>query len=126
MLHIEIYLYCTNSKRHISLMFAFNMQNTTIDDFNCVLHVERKHRTCASFCYLYDIDIFQYVTQNSRCTCKRQNTLYFIVLELMPMDIWVSKVHIRGLSGKFADTVHTRANPSNNIKLVLFVYLRTI
>ena len=33
---------------------------------------------------------------------------------------------IRGLSGKFADTVHTRANPSNNMKLVLFVYLRTI
>ena len=38
--------------------------------FGLVLHVESKHSTCASLCYLYNIhfvDIFQYVTQNSTC-----------------------------------------------------------
>ena len=28
------------------------------------LHVESKHRTCAHLCYLYNIDILQYVTCN--------------------------------------------------------------
>ena len=36
----------------------------------------------------------------------------------------IPEMHIRGLSGTFADTVHTRANPSNNMNLVLFVYLK--
>ena len=36
--------------------------------FNCVLHVESKHRTCASLCYTSNIDIFLYDTHN---------TLYF-------------------------------------------------
>ena len=35
-----------------------------------------KPRTCASLCYLYNIDIVQYVIQNS--TFTRQNTLIFI------------------------------------------------
>ena len=42
--------------------------------------------------YLSNIDIFQFVTQNS--TCTRQNTLYFIILELIPMYTLVSEVHL--------------------------------
>ena len=48
--------------------------------------------TSASLCYLYNIDILQYVTQNS--TCRRQNTLYFIILELISMYTLVSEVHV--------------------------------
>ena len=48
--------------------------------------------TCLSFCYLYNIDIFQYVTQNS--TRTRQNALYFIILELIQMYTLVSEVHV--------------------------------
>ena len=55
---------------------------------------------------MYNIlDIFQYVTQNS--TCTRQNTLYFIIFELIPMYTLVSDVYeclketlIRQLSSK--------------------------
>ena len=66
-------------------------QNTRLDRmFGRVLHVESKHTTCASFCYLSNIDIFQYVTQNSSCT--RQNTLYFMNLELIPLYTLVLKV----------------------------------
>ena len=39
-----------------------------------VLHVESKHWTSVSFCYVSNIDIFQYVTHCSSGT--RQNTLY--------------------------------------------------
>ena len=56
-----------------------------------VLHVERKHMTCATFCYLSNIDIFQNVTQNSACT--RQNTLYFIILERVQLYTFVSEVY---------------------------------
>ena len=45
--------------------------------FGRVLHVESKHKTSASFCYLSNIDIFQLVTHYS--TCTRQNMLNFIV-----------------------------------------------
>ena len=57
-----------------------------------VVHFESKHRTCASLCYFSNIDIFQSATQNS--TCTRQNTLYFIILELIPMHTLVSEVHV--------------------------------
>ena len=57
-----------------------------------VLHVESKHMTCATICYLSNLDIFQHVTQNS--TCARQNTLYFTILGLIPMHILVSEVHV--------------------------------
>ena len=60
--------------------------------FGRLLHVESKHRTCASLCYSYNVDIFQYVTQNSACT--RQNRLYFILLELIPMHTLVLEVHV--------------------------------
>ena len=40
------------------------------------LHTENKHRTSVSFCYLPNVDIVQYLTQCSICTC--QNTLCFI------------------------------------------------
>ena len=56
------------------------------------LYVESKQRTSASFCCLSSIDIFQYVAQNS--TCLRQNTLYFIILELITMYTLVSDVHV--------------------------------
>ena len=29
---------------------------------------------------------------------------------------YATNMNVRGLSGKFVDTVHTRANPSNNMK----------
>ena len=58
----------------------------------CASHVEMKYRTCASLCYLYNIDIFQYVTQNS--TCTRQNTLYFSILKLILMYTLVWEVHV--------------------------------
>ena len=32
------------------------------------LHVESKHKPCASFCYLYNIDVFKYEIQNSSFT----------------------------------------------------------
>ena len=44
------------------------------------LHVESKHRTRVSLCYLNNIAIFQYVTQNS--TFTRQIKLHFTILEL--------------------------------------------
>ena len=46
-------------------------------------HVESRHSTYASLCYLNNIDIFQYLTQN--CTFTRQITLYFISLVLLQM-----------------------------------------
>ena len=49
-LHIGIYLYCTNSKKMHKSRVCFKMQTR--------LDVESKHRTCASLCYLYNIDIF--------------------------------------------------------------------
>ena len=38
----------------------------------------------------------------------------------------VEILHVRGLSGKFEDTVNTEAKTSNNMELFLFVWLRTI
>ena len=46
----------------------------------------------ASLCFLYNIDIFQNVTQNS--TFTRQNTLYFIILELIPMYTLSPELHL--------------------------------
>ena len=61
----------------------------------CCLHVESIHRICASLCYLCNIAIFQYVTQNS--TFTRQNTIHFIIFELIPIYalVWVAYVHIK-------------------------------
>ena len=44
--------------------------------FGRVLHVESKHRTRASLCYLSNIDIFQYVTQNSTSYKTKHAPLY--------------------------------------------------
>ena len=58
--------------------------------FCCVLHVEGKHGTSVSFCYLSHIDIFQYVTQCSRCT--RENTLCFMprtYTSVEEVHIWI-------------------------------------
>ena len=60
--------------------------------FDRVLHVESKHRTCASLCYLHNIPIFQYFRLNS--TFSRQNTLHFIILELIPIYTLVSEVYV--------------------------------
>ena len=49
--------------------------------FGPVLHVERKHKNCASLCYLSNVDIFQYVTQNS--TLTRQNELHFCCVNIV-------------------------------------------
>ena len=56
------------------------------------LHVESKHGIYASLCYLYNIDIFQYVTQNS--TFSRQITFYFIIFVLIIMYTLVLKVRV--------------------------------
>ena len=42
-------------------------------------------------CYLYNLDILQCVIQNSTMLCTRQITLYFIILELIPL---VSEVRV--------------------------------
>ena len=77
------------SKRRIGPVLAYNLQIP--DQVECwpCLHVESKHRTCVSLCYLYNI--FQYVTQNG--TFTRQNTLSFVILVLIIMYTLVSGVH---------------------------------
>ena len=55
------------------------------------------------FCYSSNIDIFLYVTQYSACT--RRNTLYFIILELIPTYTFVSEV----LQGHFNMIVFIKA-----------------
>ena len=47
--------------------------------FGRVLLLDSKQRTSASFCYLSNIYVFQYVTQCGTCTCTRQNSLNFIM-----------------------------------------------
>ena len=49
-------------------------------------------RLVCLFCYLSDIDISKYVTKYS--TCTRPKTLFFIILELIPMYTLVSEVHV--------------------------------
>ena len=44
----------------------------------------------------------------------------------MSVRIHVSLNQLRGLSVKYEDTVNTEVNTSNNMKLFLFVLLRTI
>ena len=56
-LHILIYLYCTNSKEKHSLIFTFNMHLANQVEYLVVFAFESKHRTCASLCYVYNIDI---------------------------------------------------------------------
>ena len=66
MLHTGIKLYCGNSKDSHKFYVCF--QHAKRDQtFYLIwyLHVESKPRTCASLCYLYNIDIFQYVTLNN-------------------------------------------------------------
>ena len=51
------------AKRCTSPVFTFNTQNMTNHStrsgrmFGLILHAESKHRTFASLCYLYNIDI---------------------------------------------------------------------
>ena len=71
--------------------------------FGRVLHVESKHRTCASFCYLSNIDIIQWLTQYS--TCTRQNTLYLIIPEIIPVYKLVLELYLClnvNFNGKFS------------------------
>ena len=50
--------------------------------FDRVLHVESKHRTCASLCFMSNIDIFKYVTQLSTCAQdKAKSRKYRGILE---------------------------------------------
>ena len=82
-------------------VFVINMQNATKHSawsgtvFGRVQHVESKCRTCASLCYICNIDIFQYVTQNSTCTW--QNMLHFIFLNLYQWIHWYWKyMYVKG------------------------------
>ena len=49
-------------------VFAFNMQtpDQVARMLGRVLHVESKHITCASLCYLHNIAVFNYVTQTTQ------------------------------------------------------------
>ena len=74
--NVLCYIYIEQiAKGRISPVYALNMLKSI---WSCC-YVESKHRTCAYLCHLSNI-VFQYVTQNSKCT--RQNTLYVIILEL--------------------------------------------
>ena len=87
--------------------------------FGRVLHVESKHRTSASFCFLSSIDIFPYVTQYS--TCTRQNTLYFIILKLISIHTLVLEFHlwsIRKDSFHQAQLTHSVKPLATNLKVV--------
>ena len=71
-LYIGIYLYCTNSEgTHQSWVYFGHAKHDQTFYLIWYLQVESKHRTCASLCYLYHIDIFQVVTQHR--TFARQN-----------------------------------------------------
>ena len=86
-LHIGIQLHCANNKE----THKFCLLSTCKFYLILYLHVESKHRTGASLCSMYNIAVFQYVIQNS--TFTRQNTLHFIILEIIPMYTLVSDVH---------------------------------
>ena len=72
--------YCTTSKHDQTFYLIW------------YLHVESKHMTYASLCYLYNIDIFQYVTQNS--TITGQITLKVIILVHITRYLLVLGVHV--------------------------------
>ena len=91
-LHFGIYLYLTNIKETHKSCVCFQLAHATKHStlsgnvWSCTLKT-----ITTSLCYMPNIDIFQYVTQTSRCT--RQNTLY-IILELKPMYTLVSEVRV--------------------------------
>ena len=92
-LYIGIYLYCTKGKgSYQSFVYFARAKHDQTFYLTWCLHVESKRRTWASLCYLYHIDIFKYVTQNSS-TFTRHNT-HWIILELIPMNTLVSEVHV--------------------------------
>ena len=67
--------------------------------FGRVLHVKSKHRTDVCLCYLYNIEIFQYTNKKYIQYSQKQyiyqtNTLFSIILELMPMYTLVSEGHV--------------------------------
>ena len=89
----NIYIYIVQiAKRHTSPALAFSMQILPNILPDLVLHVESKHRTCASLRYLYNIDKFQYVTQTR--TFTRQITLLVIILVLITRYMLVLGVHV--------------------------------
>ena len=52
---------CASSSAKSCICFQYAKHDQTLRVFGRVLHVESKQRTSASFCYLSNIDIFQYV-----------------------------------------------------------------
>ena len=101
-------------------------QNANLNE-HCVLIVWSSYNSSLTSKYLDCKVIKRFVSTSGpgdRAYHISENSIW-------PHFYWCIQWHvcsrnIRGLSGKFADTVHTRANPSNNMKLVLFVYLSTI
>ena len=66
-LHIGIYIsifYKKQRDTQVLCLFSTCKHDQTLY-LIWYLHVESKHRTFVSLCYLYNIDIFQYVTQGS-------------------------------------------------------------
>ena len=82
MLHIGIYLYGQIAKRRTSVCFQHARPNTVVCTcarsgrilFGRVLHVESKHRNCASLCHLSNIDIFQ-ICNTKQCMYKTKYVL---------------------------------------------------
>ena len=75
-LYNGIYLYCTN-KTGTHQAFVKRAKHDQTFYLILFLLVDSKHRTSASLCYLYHIDIFRYETKNTSFT--RQNKLYIIL-----------------------------------------------
>ena len=90
--YILEYIYIVHvAKRHTRPVFAFNMQIP--DQVECLVVFacwKQTQDVCVSLLFVQYRYLFQYATQNS--TCTRQNTLYFIILKLIPIYIhWFRK-----------------------------------
>ena len=92
MLHIGIYIYCTNIKEMHKSYVCFQHANTRsggIFGRVCTLKANTGRVSLLFVQYRY---IFQYVTQNS--TFTRQIMLSFIILKLIPMYTLVLEAHV--------------------------------
>ena len=93
-LHIGIYLYCTNNKETHKSCACFQHANTgsgSMFGLVCMLTASTGLVFLFAICTIF-IYIFQYVTQNR--TFTRQNTLSFIILVLITMYTLILRVHV--------------------------------
>ena len=95
-LHIGIYLYDTNSKEtHKSCVCFQHARTRSGRMFSRVLNVQIKHKTDASLCYFYNIDMLQHTnTKIYQIFTKLHDKIsstYSIILKWMPMYTLVSE-----------------------------------